>query len=35
MEKNVFDQQVKNYKTAHENIRKSATGQGEYYVTGC
>ena len=35
MEKTVFDQPVKNDKTAYQNIRKIATGQGDDYTTGC
>ena len=36
--KNFFDQPVKNNKITYktlENIRKIATGQGDYYTTGC
>ena len=33
MEKNVFDQPVKNNKVTYENIRKFATGQGDDYTT--
>ena len=33
--KNVFDQLVKNNKITYENIRKTATGQGNDYRTGC
>ena len=33
--KNVFDQPVRNNKITYENIRKIATGQGDYYATGC
>ena len=33
--KNVFDQPIKNDKVTYENIRKIATGQGDYYTTGC
>ena len=33
--KNVFDQPVRNNKITYENIRKIATGQGDYYTTGC
>ena len=33
--KNFFDQPVKNNKVAYENIWKIATGQGDYYTTGC
>ena len=32
--KNIFDQLVKNNKVAYENIRKIATGRGDY-TTGC
>ena len=32
---NIFDQPVKNNKITYENIRKSATGQGDDYITGC
>ena len=35
MEKNVFDQPVRNNKVTYENIRKIATGQGGDYITGC
>ena len=35
MEKNFFDQPVKNNKITYENIRKIATGQGDDYTTGC
>ena len=31
---NVFDQPAKNNKVTYENIRKVATGQGDYYMTG-
>ena len=33
--KNFFDQIVKNNKVTYDNIRKSATGQGDDYTTGC
>ena len=33
--KNFFNQPVKNNKVIYENIRKVATGQGDYYTTGC
>ena len=33
--KSFFDQPVKNDKVTYENIRKTATGQGDYYTTGC
>ena len=32
---NFFDQAIKNKKTAYEDIRKIATGQGDDYTTGC
>ena len=32
---NVFDQPIKNNKVTYESIRKIATGQGDYYTTGC
>ena len=35
MEKNIFDQPVKNNKVTCENIRKIPTGQGDDYTTGC
>ena len=35
MEKNFFDQPVKNDKVTYENIRKIATGQGDNYTTSC
>ena len=35
MEKNFFDQPVKNNKVAYENTRKIPTGQGNDYTTGC
>ena len=35
MEKNVFDQLVKNYIRIHDNIQKIMIGQGEDYITGC
>ena len=35
MEKNFFEQSVKNYLITHENIRNIATGQGDGYTTGC
>ena len=34
MEKNFFDQPVKNNKVAFQNIRKIATGQGDDYTIG-
>ena len=35
MEKNFFDQPIKNNKITYENIRKVASGQGDDYTTGC
>ena len=35
MEKTFFNQPVKDNKVTYENIRKVATGQGDYYTTGC
>ena len=35
MEKNFFDQPVKNDKITYEYIRKVATDQGNDYTTGC
>ena len=32
---NFFDQPVKDNKITYENIRKTATGQGDDYTTGC
>ena len=32
---NFFDQPIKNSKVTYENIREIATGQGDYYTTGC
>ena len=32
---NFFDQPVKNNKVTYKNIRKTATGQGDDYTTGC
>ena len=32
---NFFDQPIKNNKVTYENIRKTATGQGDDYTTGC
>ena len=32
---NLFDQPIKNDKITYENIRKTATGQGDDYTTGC
>ena len=33
--KKFLDQPVKNNKVTYENIRKTATGQGDDYTTGC
>ena len=33
--KNVFDQPIQNDKVTYKNIRKFATGQGDYYTIGC
>ena len=33
--KKFFDQQVKNDKVTYENIRKTATAQGDDYTAGC
>ena len=33
--KNFFDQPIKNNKVTYENIRKTFTGQGDDYATGC
>ena len=30
-----FDQPIKNDQITYDNIRKIATGQGDYYPTGC
>ena len=35
MEKNFFDQLVKNHIRIHDNIQKIMMGQGEDYITGC
>ena len=35
IEKNFFDQPVKNDKITYENIKKIATGHGDNYTTGC
>ena len=35
MEKNFFEQPIKNIKITYENIRKIATGQGDNHTTGC
>ena len=32
---NFFDQPIKNNKVTYENIRKTATGQGDDSTTGC
>ena len=34
-EQNVFDQSVRNALIRYDNIQKIATGQGDYYTTGC
>ena len=34
-EKSFFDQPIKYNKVTYENFRKTATGQGYYYTTGC
>ena len=33
--KNFFDQPINYDFKTHENIRKIATGQGDYYTTDC
>ena len=33
--KNSFDQPINSMTKTYENIRKTATGQGDYYTTGC
>ena len=33
--KNFFDQPINSMNKTYENIRKIATGQGDYYTTGC
>ena len=33
--RNFFDQPIKNYLKAYDNIRKIGTGQGDDYTTGC
>ena len=33
--KNFFDQPINSMNKTYENIRKIATGQGDYYPTGC
>ena len=35
VEKNFFDQPVKNYIRTYDNIGKITTGQGNTYTTGC
>ena len=35
IEKNFFDQPVKNNEVTYEDIGKNATGQGDDYRTGC
>ena len=35
LEKNFFDEPIKNNKITYENIRKITTGQGDDYTTGC
>ena len=35
MEKNFFDQPIKDNKETYESIRKITTGQGDDYTTGC
>ena len=32
---NFFDKPIKNHKVTYENIRKTTTGQGDDYTTGC
>ena len=32
---NLFDQPIKDNKVTYENIRKIATGKGDYHTTGC
>ena len=32
---NFFDQPVKNDLRTHDNVRKVATGLGDYYTIGC
>ena len=32
---NLFDQPVKSYLRTYENIKETATGQGDDYTTGC
>ena len=33
--KNLFDQPINSMNKTYENIRKTATGQGDDYTTGC
>ena len=33
--KNIFDQSVNNNLRTYDNIRNIATGQGDYYTSGC
>ena len=33
--RNFFDQPINSMNKTYENIRKIATGQGDYYTTGC
>ena len=33
--KNIFDQSVDNNLRTYDNIRNIATGQGDYYTSGC
>ena len=33
--KNFFDQPINSTNKTYENIRKIATGKGDYYTTGC
>ena len=33
--KNLFDQPINSMNKTYENIRKTATGQGNDYTTGC
>ena len=33
--KNFFDQPINSMNKTYENIRKIATGKGDYYTTGC
>ena len=35
MEKTFFDQPIKNYIKAYDNIQKITTGQEDDYTTGC